>query len=135
VAEEWEHFSRVLEQLAKRGYQLGKPRKDQYVIALNQQIKKGGSREQQLVEKLLVNALIEARSCERFKLLWKNIEDKELSEFYHELMISEAGHYKNFLKLAKNYMDEKEVMKRWQEMLEAEAEIMKSLDVRQDRMH
>lgn len=135
VAEEWGHFERVIEQLKKRGYKLGRQRKDEYVIQLNSILKKGGSREQHLVEKLLLNALIEARSCERFKLLWKNIGDDELSKFYYELMISEAGHYHNFIELAKEYMGEEHVMSRWKEFLEAEAEILKTLEVRGDRMH
>lgn len=136
VAEEWAHFERVLEQLKKRGYSLGPPRKDEYVLALNAQvIRKGGSRDQQLMEKLLLNALIEARSCERFKILWKNIPDQELSTFYYELMVSEAGHYRNFLQLAKEYMPVEAVMIRWNELLEQEAEIMRSLAVRGDRMH
>lgn len=135
VAEEWAHFERVIEQLRKRGMELGKQRKDEYVARLNTLLKKGGSREQQLVEKLLMNALIEARSAERFKLLWKNIGDKELSKFYYELMVSEAGHYNNFIELAKTYMPEEYVMERWQEFLEKEAEIMKTLEVRGDRMH
>ena len=135
VAEEWAHFERVIAQLDKRGYGLGKPRKDEYVAQLQSLLKKGGSREQQLVEKLLMNALIEARSAERFKLLWKNIQDKELSSFYYELMVSEAGHYHNFIDLAKTYMDEASVMNRWQEFLVAEAEIVSKLDVRADRMH
>ncbi|MEP2608184.1 MAG: tRNA isopentenyl-2-thiomethyl-A-37 hydroxylase MiaE, partial [Cyclobacteriaceae bacterium] len=112
-----------------------KPRKDEYVTQVFEILKKGGSRDEQLVEKLLMNALIEARSCERFKILWKNIADKELAEFYHELMISEAGHYHNFLELAKKYMPEDYVMKRWAHFLEKEAEIVKGLDLRPDRMH
>lgn len=135
VAEEWSHFERVIEELKKRGFRLGKQRKDAYVEALNKVIKKGGDRDQQLVEKLLMNALIEARSAERFKTLWENIGDKELSVFYYELMVSEAGHYKNFLQLAKEYMSEAYIEKRWRELLEEEAEIMKSLEVRGDRMH
>jgi tRNA-(ms[2]io[6]A)-hydroxylase len=135
VAEEWGHFERVVAELRKRGWKLGKQRRDEYVVRLNEVIQKGGSREQQLMEKLLLNALIEARSCERFKILWKNIPDKELAEFYHELMISEAGHYKNFLQLAKEYMPEDVVMSRWNELLEQEAKIVESLDVRGDRMH
>ena len=135
VAEEWSHFERVIEKLKERGFALGKQRKDEYVIALNQQMKKGGSREQQLVEKLLVNALIEARSCERFKLLWKNIEDEDLQKFYYELMVSEAGHYHNFIELAEQYMPKEQVRKRWEELLTYEAEIMKTMTPRADRMH
>lgn len=135
VAEEWSHFERVLNELKKRNLPLGRQRKDEYVEQLNKVIRKGGSRDEQLVEKLLMNALIEARSCERFKMLWKNIPDKALSDFYYDLMVSEAGHYKNFLSLAKKYMPEEYVMKRWRELLEAEAGIMRNLEVRPDRMH
>jgi tRNA 2-(methylsulfanyl)-N6-isopentenyladenosine37 hydroxylase len=135
VAEEWSHFERVLEELRKRGHTLGGQRKDEYVEALQKILKKGGNRDKQLVEKLLMNALIEARSCERFKILWKNIKDPELSKFYYELMVSEAGHYKNFITLAKEYLSEEEVMTRWREMLEQEATIVKSLELRGDRMH
>ena len=135
VAEEWSHFERVIEELKKRGFGLGKPRKDEYVIRLNDILKKGGSREDQLVEKLLMNALIEARSCERFKLLWKNIEDEGLQKFYYELMVSEAGHYVNFIELAKTYKDSDYVDQRWSEFLIAEAEIMKNIEPRPDRMH
>ncbi len=135
VAEEWGHFERVVAELRKRGWKLGKQRKDEYVVKLNEVIRSGGSREQQLMEKLLLNALIEARSCERFKILWKNIPDKELAEFYHELMISEAGHYKVFLQLAKEFMPEDVVMNRWHELLEQEAKIVENLGVRGDRMH
>ncbi len=135
VAEEWAHFERVLEQLRKRNIPLGPQRRDDYVAALAKIEKKGGSREDQLVEKLLINALIEARSCERFKLLWKQIGDEELSKFYYELMVSEAGHYKNFLSLAKQYKDPQKVEERWREILQQEAEIMRSLEPRADRMH
>ena len=135
VAEEWEHFQRVLHQMGKRGYQLGKQRTDHYVVELNKHLRKGGSREQQLMEKLLLNALIEARSCERFKILSENINDHELREFYQELMVSEASHYRNFLELAKEYMPSEVVKKRWKELLEIETEIMRQLEVRGDRMH
>lgn len=135
VAEEWAHFERVIDQLNKRGFSLGHKRKDEYVAALGNIEKKGGSRDMQLMEKLLFNALIEARSCERFRLLWKHIGDEELSKFYYELMVSEAGHYKTFLKLAGEYVTDTLVAKRWCEILSAEAEIMKSLKTRPDRMH
>jgi len=135
VAEEWDHFRRVLEELKKRGYTLGPHRKDEYVEALSKIVKKGGSREQQLVEKLLLNALIEARSCERFRALWKNVEDPDLAAFYYELMVSEAGHYRMFLDLAMEYMDEEKVMHRWREWLAAEADIIREFGMRGDRIH
>ena len=135
VAEEWSHFERVLLELKKRGMKLGPQRRDEYVVGLNKLIKQGGSREQQVVEKLLIHALIEARSCERFRLLWKEIPDKGLSEFYYELMVAEAGHYKTFLSLAKEYMNPDVVEARWREILVAETEIVKHLEVRGDRIH
>lgn len=135
VAEEWSHFERVIGEMKKRGFTLGFPRKDEYVEKLQEIIKKGGSRDQLLLERLLMNALIEARSCERFRLLSQHIPDAGLSKFYYELMVSEAGHYKNFLRLAKVYNDEEKVMRRWREWLEGEAGIMKTLEVRGDRMH
>lgn len=135
VAEEWAHFEQVLAHLTKRGYSLGRPRKDEYVLRLSQILKKGGSRTDQLIEKLLMNALIEARSCERFKLLWKNIADQELAQFYYQLMVSEAGHYHNFIDLAKKYAEPEKVMRRWETFLKEEAEIMQTLSPRADRMH
>jgi len=135
VAEEWNHFERVLQELRKRNYKLGTRRKDEYVEGLNAILKKGGSREDVLLERLLMHALIEARSCERFKILWKNIPDPDLSAFYYELMVSEAGHYKTFLQLAKRYVKEEKVNARWKELLEQEAIVVKNLPVRGDRMH
>ena len=135
VAEEWSHFERVIGLLRKRGYALGFPRKDVYVSELMTVLKKGGSRDQQLVEKLLMNALIEARSAERFKLLSQHLTDPELTSFYHELMISEAGHYRNFIELAKVYWDPAKVEIRWKEFLYEEALIMENLEIRSDRFH
>jgi tRNA 2-(methylsulfanyl)-N6-isopentenyladenosine37 hydroxylase len=135
VAEEWNHFERVMEQIRKRGLTFDKPRKDEYVVKLSEFVKKGGSRSQQLVEYLLMNALIEARSCERFKLLSKHIQDEELQKFYYELMVSEAGHYVNFIELARKYHDKEKVNARWQEWLAFEAEVIKNLEIRGDRMH
>jgi len=135
VAEEWDHFKRVLEKLRNRGFSLGKQRTDEYVNKLYKMMKKGGSRDEQLVEKLLINALIEARSCERFKRLSENLADEDLKQFYYELMVTEAGHYKNFLKLSKMYMPENYVINRWADLLKEEAEIMKSLELRSDRIH
>ncbi|XOV95146.1 MAG: tRNA-(ms[2]io[6]A)-hydroxylase [Bacteroidota bacterium] len=135
VAEEWTHFEMVINHLKKRGYSLGRARKDEYVSQINKLVKIGGSRNEQLVEKLLLNALIEARSAERFKVLSKNLKDPELSTFYHDLMVSEAGHYRNFLNLAKSYMPEDHVSRRWKYFLEEEAKIMKNMKTRSNRMH
>ncbi|MBK0402965.1 tRNA-(ms[2]io[6]A)-hydroxylase [Adhaeribacter sp. BT258] len=135
VAEEWGHFERVLEELKKRGYELGPNRNDEYVVELVKHVRKGDTRERQLMDKLLVSALIEARSCERFKLLWKNIPDEGLQKFYYELMVSEAGHYTSFVKLAKEYMPHDVVEARFQELLKAEADIIARLEPRPDRMH
>jgi len=135
VAEEWNHFERVMDQIRKRGFHFGKPRKDEYVIRLTEFVKKGGSRTDQLIENLLLNALIEARSCERFKLLSKNIVDEELKKFYYELMVSEAGHYVNFIELARKYKSEEKVNARWKEWLTYEAEVIRELGLRGDRMH
>lgn len=135
VTEEWEHFQMVLAELKKRGLKLGRQRKDEYVGKLLQFQKKGGNRERLLMEKLLTFALIEARSCERFRLLSLHIQEPELREFYHGFMVSEAGHYKMFIKLAKLYLPEEDVKKRWAEYLEFEAEMLKTLEVRGDRMH
>lgn len=135
VAEEWAHFERVLGKLRDRGWSLEPQRKDEYVEAINSLVRKGGSRDEQLTERLLLNALIEARSCERFRLLSKEINEQDLSTFYNELMVSEAGHYKNFLTLAKKYRLEEDVEKRWREILEGEARILKGMTPRGDRMH
>jgi len=135
VAEEWSHFERVLLELRKRGYALGRPRKDEYVVQLLAHVRKGGARERQLMDQLLVSALIEARSCERFKLLWQNIADQELSKFYYELMVSEAAHFVAYVDLAKEYCDPREVEIRLQELLHIEGEIVTNLPVRDDRMH
>lgn len=135
VAEEWGHFRKVLKELDKRGYKLGKQRRDDYVIGLKEFAKTGYSREIQLVERLLTFALVEARSCERFRLLSLHIEEDYLKEFYHEFMVSEAGHYRTFIDLAKEYMPEDYVKQRWQEYLDEEAKILSNLEIRGDRMH
>ncbi|WP_026812914.1 tRNA-(ms[2]io[6]A)-hydroxylase [Arenibacter certesii] len=125
--EEMGHFKMVHDRILERGEILGRDRKDDYVIALMKFFPKGGSRTTQLVHRLLYAALIEARSCERFRLLSEELEDKELAEFYHKLMISEAGHYTMFLKFARQYGDRKEVDEKWEALLTYEAEIMKDL--------
>lgn len=135
VAEEWSHFERVIDEMNKRGYSLDKARKDEYVSRLYGFLKKGGTRDEQLVEKLLMCALIEARSCERFKQLYENHPEEYLRKFYYDFMVSEAGHYRTFIDLAKTYKDEEYVKARWSEFLEAEKEIILNLEIRGDRMH
>ncbi len=135
IAEEWGHFRKVLKELEKRGFKFGKTRKDNYVNELQKLTIKTDDRDKKLVEKLLVFAMIEARSCERFRVLSLHVADKELQEFYHEFMVSEAGHYRTFLDLAKEYADAAYVKQRWNAILEGEAEIMKNMEVRGDRVH
>ncbi len=135
VTEEWGHFRQVLAELQKRNLTLGFQRKDEYVNKLLAFQKKGGSKDDRLLERLLICALIEARSCERFRLLSLHISDEDLQTFYHKFMVSEAGHYRLFIDLAKSYFDEDRVKARWQEYLDREAEIMKELELRGDRMH
>lgn len=134
VAEEWGHFRKVLKEMAKRGVSLGRARKDDYVIGLQSYMIKGNS-QGLLLEKLLVSALIEARSCERFRLLSLYCSDESLRGFYHEFMVSEAGHYRMFIDLAKEYYPEDQVKKRWQEWLEIEAKVLAGLELRGDRVH
>ncbi len=135
VTEEWGHFRLVLAELKKRQLQLGRQRKDEYVNALMAFEKKGGSREDRLIERLLVCALIEARSCERFRLLSLHLNDDHLKEFYHGFMVSEAGHYRLFIDLAHKYGDPVKVKNRWQQYLDFEAEILRTMSPRGDRMH
>tara|TARA_R110000751_G_scaffold76148_4_gene153248 strand:- start:4131 stop:4712 length:582 start_codon:yes stop_codon:yes gene_type:complete len=125
--EEMGHFKMVHDLILARGKTLGRDRKDDYVVALLKFFPKGGSRTTQLVHRLLYAALIEARSCERFRLLSEQLQDKELADFYHKLMISEAGHYTMFLNFARKYGDRKEVDKKWDALLTYEAAIMKDL--------
>ena len=135
VTEEWGHFRMVLAELKKRKLKLGRQRRDDYVNQLRKMIRAGDQVERQLMDKLLVSALIEARSCERFRLLSENLPQPELRKFYRHFMESEAGHYTVFMKLAKRYMPANEVNSRWKEMLDEEKEILKSLEVRGERIH
>lgn len=127
VKEEISHFKMVHDKIIERGWVLGRDRKDAYVLQLTKFFPKGGSRTTQLVHRLLYAALIEARSCERFRLLSEELKDKELASFYRNLMVSEANHYTMFLGFARKYGDKKEVETKWQQLLEYEAEIMSNL--------
>ncbi len=127
VKEEISHFKMVHDKIIERGWTLGRDRRDEYVVQLMKFFPKGGSRTTQLVHRLLYAALIEARSCERFRLLSEELEDKELAEFYRNLMVSEANHYTMFLGFARTYGNKKEVDAKWQQLLEYEAEIMRDL--------
>lgn len=134
VKEEISHFKMVHDIILKRGWVLGRDRKDDYVKQLLTFFPKGGSRTTQLVHRLLYAALIEARSCERFRLLSEELTDKELSEFYRKLMVSEANHYTMFLGFARQYGERNQVDKKWQNLLDFEGEIMKNLG-KQETIH
>ena len=135
VTEEWGHFRMVLAELKKRNLQLGKQRKDEYVNKLLEFQKKDGSVEDRFLDRLLTMALIEARSCERFKRLSEGLDDTYMRKFYRKFMESEAGHYTLFITLAEHYIEKKIVRKRWAEWLAFEKELMDSAEVRGDRIH
>lgn len=124
--EELEHFQMVHDIIKKKGYTLGRERKDSYVNELYKFMNKGGNHLQSMVDRLLFSAMIEARSCERFKMLSQNVKDPELSKFYYDLMVSEAGHYTLFITFARKYGKEIDVDKRWKELVEFEGELIKS---------
>jgi tRNA 2-(methylsulfanyl)-N6-isopentenyladenosine37 hydroxylase len=132
--EEMSHFKMVHQLIYKRGYVFGRKRKDDYVNELSKFIRKGGDRETQLLDRLLFSAMIEARSCERFKVLHDHIGDAELAQFYYDLMASEARHYATFIRLAKQYIDPAKVDARWEEMLVFEADVISRYGS-QERIH
>jgi len=135
VTEEWGHFRQVLAELQKRGLKLGRQRKDVYVNKLLDFEKKGGNPEERFLDKLLLSALIEARSCERFKRLSEGLTDEYMRGFYRKFMESEAGHYTLFIELAEHYLPREKVRSRWQEWLRYEWDVMKELELRGDRVH
>ncbi len=135
VTEEWGHFRLVLAELHKRGLKLGKQRKDEYVNALLAFQKKGGHINDRFLDQMLSMALIEARSCERFKRLSEGLNDPYMQKFYRRFMESEAGHYTLFIDLSETYVGKEKVRKRWEEWLQYEAEIIQQLTVRGDRIH
>jgi len=135
VTEEWGHFRMVLAELEKRGLKLGKQRKDEYVNHLIAFQRKGGDFEERFLDQLLTMAMIEARSCERFKRLSEGLPDEYLRNFYRRFMESEAGHYHLFIGLAETYLGKEKVKKRWAEWLAFEAGLMKNMEVRGDRIH
>jgi tRNA-(ms[2]io[6]A)-hydroxylase len=135
VTEEWGHFRLVLNELKKRNLQLGRQRRDEYANQLIKFQKTGGKEEDRLLDQLLTMAMIEARSCERFKRLSEGLNDEYMRNFYRRFMESEAGHYTLFIELAETYIDKEKVRKRWKEWLDYEVEIMKELEVRGDRIH
>lgn len=135
VTEEWGHFRLVLNELYKRGLQLGIQRKDIYVNKLLEFQQKGGSAEGRFLDQMLTMALIEARSCERFKRLSEGLNDKYMRNFYRRFMESEAGHYTLFIELAEMYVDKEKVRSRWKQWLDYEAAIMQEIELRGDRIH
>jgi tRNA-(ms[2]io[6]A)-hydroxylase len=135
VTEEWGHFRQVIAEIKKRNLKLGKQRKDIYVNKLLEFQKKGGSPDERFLDQLLTMALIEARSCERFKRLSEGLTDEYMRNFYRRFMESEAGHYTLFINLAENYLPKEMVRRRWTEWLAYEKEIMSALEIRGDRIH
>ncbi len=135
VTEEWGHFRQVLAELRKRNLPLGKQRKDEYVNKLLDFQKKGGSPQERLLDQLLTMALIEARSCERFKRLSEGLADEYFRNFYRRFMESEAGHYTLFITLAEKYIGKEKVRARWKEWLAFESDVMLNMEVRGDRVH
>lgn len=135
VTEEWGHFRLVLAELHNRNLKLGKQRKDEYVNKLLEFQKKGGSTEDRLLDQLLTMALIEARSCERFKRLSEGLEDEYLRNFYRRFMESEAGHYTLFIELAETYIEKEKLRGRWKEWLDYESSIIRNIEIRGDRIH
>jgi tRNA-(ms[2]io[6]A)-hydroxylase len=135
VTEEWGHFRLVLSELRKRHLKLGKQRKDEYVNRLLNFQKKGGGPQERFLDQLLTMALIEARSCERFKRLSEGLQDEYLRNFYRRFMESEAGHYTLFITLAETYLPKEQVRARWKEWLEYEASVMMNMAIRGDRVH
>lgn len=135
VSEEWSHFRMVLAEMNKRNLDLGKQRSDEYVNAIRKLERKGNRTNEQLMDKLLINALIEARSCERFRILSEGLADEGLRQFYHGFMVSEAGHYHLFKSLAEEYSGKEKVNTRWNELLLAEKNILESMEVKGNKMH
>lgn len=135
VTEEWGHFRMVWAEMKKRGYTLGRQRKDEYVNLLLQCQPKGGPKEEILLHKLLLCALIEARSCERFRLLSEGLEEEVLRKFYYKFMVSEAGHYRLFIDLAEQYFPTDKVRACWKDWLKIEEQVLQELTPRGDRMH
>lgn len=135
VTEEWGHFRAVLAELHKRSLKLGRQRKDVYVNELLSFQKKGGHVDDRFLDELLTMALIEARSCERFKRLSEGLNDAYLKKFYRKFMESEAGHYTLFITMAEHYLPKEKVRKRWKEWLEFEKELMNRMEIRGDRIH
>lgn len=135
VTEEWGHFRAVLAELKRRNLPLGKQRKDEYVNNLLEFQKKDGSVEDRFLDRLLTMALIEARSCERFKRLSEHLDDEYMRNFYRRFMESEAGHYTLFITMAEHYLPKDKVRKRWKEWLEFERAMVVTLQVRGDRIH
>ena len=129
--EELGHFKQVHDKLVERGFVLGRERKDEYVNLLYDFQRKGDSREVHLIDRLLFGAMIEARSCERFKVLSENINDEDLRQFYKMLMISEANHYTMFINFARKYAGQENVDERWQQWLDYEGEIIKGFGLKE----
>jgi len=135
VTEEWGHFRMVWEEMKQRGYKMGRQRKDDYVNLLLQNEPKNIPGNEKLLHKLMISAMIEARSCERFRLLSQQLEDERLRKFYYKFMVSEAAHYRLFIELAEKFYPAAQVREAWQSWLQTEEKVLQHLDIRGDRMH
>lgn len=135
VTEEWGHFRMVWAEMKKRGFALSKQRKDDYVNLLLQHAPKEVPGADKMLHKLMICALIEARSCERFRLLSENLEEEALRKFYYKFMVSEAGHYRLFIDLAEFYYSADKVKAAWQLWLQIEEVVLSMLAPRGDRIH
>jgi tRNA-(ms[2]io[6]A)-hydroxylase len=135
VTEEWGHFRMVWAEMKKRGYSLGRQRRDDYVNLLIQHEPKNIPGDDKLLHKLMIGAMIEARSCERFRLLSENLVEDALRSFYHKFMVSEAGHYRLFISLAEQYYPVEKVRVAWAQWLKIEEQVLQLLTPRGDRMH
>lgn len=129
------HLAQVTRILGRRGGQLSRTHSNPYANALRDLVRLGkGNLE--ILDRLLISALIELRSCERFRVLGQTArgQDNELASLYQTLWTSEMGHYHVFLKLADAIITPAEVTERWSYMLTAEAEVM-AVQTAGPRMH
>ncbi len=126
VVEELDHFRQVLDLLASRAIPFRMLRASNYGRQLNDLVRKQDPH--RAVDRLLVAALIEARSCERFALLGDHVPDRELAEFYRSLFESEARHHSTYVRMARSFAPDDVVSARLEELAAEEAAIIQRGD-------